>query len=65
MGSLNYSDRFCAIQDMRNGRAWYADISMTAFDMPLRWAEKIVELFRAGNIEKACHYIDMVQKNWR
>ena len=59
---LDYIDSGCRLQDMGDynvGRAFYSDRwCTTSFDMPLRWAEKIVDLFRAGNIEKAYHYID-------
>lgn len=57
-----YADRFCTIQDMGNGKAWYADVYMKAFAMPLRWAEKIAKLFMAGQVKKACHYIDMAER---
>ena len=58
---VDYTDNFCTISDMGNGKAFYADRSMTAFQMPIRWAEKIIELFNQGNIKKACHYLDMVR----
>lgn len=62
---LDYIDSGCRLQDMGDynvGRAFYSDRwCTTSFDMPLRWAEKIVDLFRAGNIEKAYHYIDMAE----
>lgn len=57
-----YWDGFCRIQDMGNGRAWYSTIWLDAFDMPKRWAEKIAELFMAGQVKKACHYIDMAER---
>lgn len=56
-----YTDNFCSISDMGNHKAFYCDHYGNYFVMPLRWAEKIIELFRNGNIEKACHYIDMAQ----
>lgn len=57
-----YSDNFCSIADMGSKKAFYCDRSGNWFVMPLRWAEKIITEFRNGNIQKACHYIDMVEK---
>lgn len=58
----NYCDNFCAIDFNRDKNfAWYSDRSMNAFPMPVRWGEKIVNLFRQKEIEKACHYIDMAE----
>lgn len=56
-----YSDNFCSIADMGCKKAFYCDRSGNYFVMSLRWAEKIVLLFREGNMERACHYIDMAE----
>ena len=38
-----YSDIFCDLQDMKNGFAWYSDISLFAFPIPIDCAEFIAK----------------------
>ena len=38
-----YSDTFCDLQDMENGFAWYSDISLFAFPIPIDCAEFIAK----------------------
>lgn len=62
----NYTDNFCSLDfSFSKNCAWYADISMTSFPIPTKWAEKIVRLFRARMFEKGCHYIDMAFNVWK
>lgn len=38
-----YSDTFCDLQDMGNGFAWYSDITLFAFPIPIDCAEYIAK----------------------
>ena len=59
---LYYSDNFCTMRYLGDGYALYTDRSGDYFPVPLRWAEKIIDLFSHGDIKKACHYIDMAKE---
>lgn len=57
-----YEDSFCRIDIYKEeGFALYGAALGAAIAMPIRWAYKVRDLFRSGQIDKACHYIDMAE----
>ena len=54
-----YSDNFCDLQDMGNGFAWYSDISLFAFPIPIDCAEFIAKKLKE-NVKHGLELIDFM-----
>lgn len=57
-----YRDCCYEFVDKGDGKAWLFTRWGHYFPMPKRWAEKVIELLKSGNINKACHYIDLAER---
>lgn len=55
-----YSDNFCDLQDMGNGFAWYSDIGLFAFPIPIKCAEFITRKLK-DNLK---HGLDLIDFMW-
>lgn len=54
-----YNDNFCNLQDMENGFAWYSDISLFAFPIPIDCAEFIANKLKE-NVKHGLRLIDFM-----
>lgn len=59
-----YSDSYCVITDIQNGRALYASRYNDAQFMPIRWAQKMADYFTQGNFRQGFKLLDMVNNYW-
>ena len=55
-----YSDTFCDLQDMGNGFAWYSDISLFDFPIPIKSAEYIAKKLK----ENLKHGLRLIDFSW-
>ena len=55
-----YSDNFCDLQDMGNGFAWYSDITLFAFPIPIKSAIYIAKKLK----ENLKHGLKLIDFSW-
>lgn len=65
MNDTLYESSYEVIRDMGNGRAIWATRYLDWQTMPLLWALKIIELFKAGNYKAAYRHIDLINIYWK
>ena len=60
-----FNDNYCVIESIpESNRALYADRYLNAQYMPIQWAYKIANYFRAGNYKQGYKLLDFVDIRW-
>lgn len=61
-----FNDNYCVISiDPKSKRALYADRYLNAQYMPIQWAQKIANLFEAGNYHQGYKLLDFIDIRWK
>lgn len=61
-----FNDNYCVITiDPESKRGLYADRYLNAQYMPIQWAYKIANYFKAGNYKQGYKLIDFIEIRWK